>query len=229
MNARSRAAGFTLLELLVVIALLAILASLLLPGLARAKALARSAQCQSRLGQFGIAFRMYLNDFEVYPDNVGALEPYLVTYLKPTTVVTGSGTTINAVTLADWYVCPLKLHYEYNRLGSAPYYDESRESFGLILDKFTGTTAREASVVAPSNLMLMGDATVSGYQKAATDPMFVGGMHFRPDYRHRRAANLLLADGHSESGKRSVWEARTDSARRRWNRDNLPHLEHFKN
>lgn len=64
---KSRA--FTLLELLVVIAVIAILASLLLPALARAKAKSHQVACLSNLHQIGLAFSMYLADEkEKFPD-----------------------------------------------------------------------------------------------------------------------------------------------------------------
>ena len=65
-------AGFTLIELLVVIAIIAILASLLLPALSRSRASAHSAVCKGNLRQWGMAMRMYLDDFNKYPSNSGA-------------------------------------------------------------------------------------------------------------------------------------------------------------
>ena|SRR6185437_2927199 len=54
--------GFTLLELLVVIAVIAILAALLLPTLGRAKEYGRSTVCLSNLHQIGIALQLYVSD-----------------------------------------------------------------------------------------------------------------------------------------------------------------------
>jgi prepilin-type N-terminal cleavage/methylation domain-containing protein/prepilin-type processing-associated H-X9-DG protein len=59
-----RAGAFTLLELLVVMAIIGILVSLLLPQLAQAKARARRIQCVSDLRQVGVAFHIFLHDHE---------------------------------------------------------------------------------------------------------------------------------------------------------------------
>jgi prepilin-type N-terminal cleavage/methylation domain-containing protein/prepilin-type processing-associated H-X9-DG protein len=60
--------AFTLIELLVVIAIIAILAALLLPGLAAAKQQANTTKCASNMRQLGFGFSLFSSDnAETYP------------------------------------------------------------------------------------------------------------------------------------------------------------------
>jgi prepilin-type N-terminal cleavage/methylation domain-containing protein len=76
--------AFTLIELLTVIALIAILASLLLPALARVKEAGRAASCKNNLRQLSLGGATYALDFK------GRL-PYFLDWLatKPGDLTTG--------------------------------------------------------------------------------------------------------------------------------------------
>jgi type II secretion system protein G len=86
--------GFTLIEMMIVVAIIAILVSILVPNFIRARAQAQTAACESNLKEIATALELYETDNEHYP-NSGTVNPAntaLQAYIKQTPVDPAAGT-----------------------------------------------------------------------------------------------------------------------------------------
>ena len=66
-RSRRREEGFTLIELMIVVAIIAILAGILIPNFVNARAQAMTAACESNLRAIATAAELYYADQQVYP------------------------------------------------------------------------------------------------------------------------------------------------------------------
>lgn len=207
--------GFTLIEMLVVIAVIAVLVALLLPALAKARQKAADVNCASQQRQVGISIAMYL------ADNNGWL-PFNDAYGDEMYRCAGNGGT-GAYSWLDHY-CGLGLLYSLNYMPSPKLLwcssvPASRSGYGVITENNltspgSGTivyttylyrmglsqnpqqalgiwkflaTQRAASLKSPDNAVVM-----CAYRYASSGALFPSDIH------DDRGFNLLLVDGSSQ-------------------------------
>lgn len=203
------------MELLVVVAIIAILAALLLPSLSRAKQRVKAIQCQNNLRQLGLATWMYASDFEDrlppsshmtgYISWVAALPPYLGS--KVTTTSIGAATNI--------LLCPVEKPGT-GRLSSYAANDfllnyPTLPNNPTPISKITQVASSSETIwMAESLEALLGEdhfhfagKLIDGDGYAPRE--FEGQVIVR---RHSGAANYLFLDGHVETTKWARVQAR---------------------
>jgi prepilin-type N-terminal cleavage/methylation domain-containing protein/prepilin-type processing-associated H-X9-DG protein len=243
---RREPAGFSLIELLVVIGIVAVLAALLLPALARAKTRAQGSVCAGLLRQTGLGLQMYVQDNGCYPPLAergtatlcfDRLTPYYplnwtnASWNCPTYLARGGIVSRDRV-----YTKSSGISYAYNWMGIATGYSNSPKSIfqlQLGLGHLPKNSKKETGVVAPSEMYAVGDARA---EIAGTG--IAGGIKMSPwsfdTYTYAKNAevapphgagyDLLFCDGHVLLVKRSdyLYPPRTAA---NWNSDHQPHPE----
>ena len=176
--------AFTLVEVLVVVAVIAILAALLLPALSRGKERARRARCAANLRQVALATFMYVDDhedtFPIQPEDGLAV-----------VAVGGHGTNfydqlMPYLTQPGVWVCP--------STKAEPGELMSYHMNGLII---TTNGFRQSRIRRPSDTLLIGESGGTRWNQAYLRPDHSGDyLYDRPQLTHSGGGNATFADGH---------------------------------
>ncbi len=194
--------SFTLIELLIVIAIIGILASMLLPALSNARETAKRINCTSNMKQMGSATAMYAGDFNDWLPLAAAPN---CNWVDGTSRYIGNG-----AWNYGWVSTPKFTQKVYQCTSG-----ETQIDYGLnyAYNKLVGNLYDAQSMYGPEK---MGAAkrpseavtVLDGANKAHTpgghnfNPDYVTGVGFRPsstyvDWRHGTGTNMLFVDGHT--------------------------------
>jgi prepilin-type N-terminal cleavage/methylation domain-containing protein/prepilin-type processing-associated H-X9-DG protein len=212
--------GFTLVELLVVIAVMSLLLSILLPAMGRARESARSLKCLSNLRQFAIAAHLYADgqddhypiayDMQTQPIFKSLAWDFTTSKdwsADPPKVTVESGILWQDKTAAEIHQCP-SFEGGHNWLAD-PYtgYNYNTSYIGHGSGEAIVEPARTSDVTRPSRTALFGDGQYSGgankFMRAPWsnpgDAQFSGRSAGTQGYRHLGRTNVAWCDGHAES------------------------------
>ncbi len=227
-----RSGGFTLVELLVVIGVIAVLIAVLLPALSRAKGLAQSVVCLNHLKQLQTCWLMYANDHD------GTLPPNLSVYnlstgqpiagldLKMTWCAGNVQKDLDTTNIENGYLfpynrstaiyhCPAdKARVPGSNVRHTRSYNMSQSvtgiGFGSVLDNIpTFQKLTQIRKPEPANLFVF----IGVHEDGIADSLFgmplpgdsYDGIWFDlPAGRHNDGGNLSFADGHVEHWKWAV-------------------------
>ena len=187
--------SFTLIELLIVVAIIAVLAAMLLPALQNAKEQSKRATCLANLKQVGLALLMYADDNESWicpngGDWIGTLTNRYLPGSRMLTIRTGTG-------------CP-------SRLGTPDTWFPFGINANLIAQGVYTVPHALKEVVHGGRIMLVGESYYNLPMQHFYSDFAIQGQPAPGNYvmvRHKgQGLNFVFVDGHGEFLKAASYD-----------------------
>ncbi len=199
LESRARRFGFSLIEVLVTVAVIAVLLAILLPALQGARDQSRGAVCLSNLRQIGLAAYYYAERDRWYPRAYWSAEKRWMDAIKP--FLTKN---------SEVYRCPMD-----SKQIAVTWDPTIIMSYGINTFRFADPEfcfwygVRMDRIKRPQGVIIFADCTPGKYYCGG------GNQYYEPipdvDYRHHdRRFNVVFCDGHAEARKTSrrlEWDA----------------------
>ena len=197
--------AFTVLELLITIACLAILAAIIVPAFARAKQRAGRVCCTCHLMQIGLSFRAWAIDHrDRYPMQVSATNGGTMELVSKGTVSAHFQVMSNELSTPRILICPQDRNRKYAPSFSTNFSDSN-------LSYFVAADATDANpqmfLSGDDNLLLKGAKMARGLVTLRTNLPLAWSAA-----RHVNQGNIALADGSVQQlSNVRLWEAFTNT------------------